>query len=108
MQFKKEDLQNLVYDESTVLTKILDKQTGSGRWDIQYDLIFKFEDHYFCTNYSVEAVWPSLMQDVTAFEYDGDLIDCPECWPEIEERVVFTLEDPGYTPEGLKLVEAKI
>ena len=102
MKFRKEDLQDLVYDESTLLTKIRDEQVGSSRWTIEYDLIFKFEDAYYSAPYSVEST------EQGAFEYEPDIIECSQVWPEIIETVKFTDQDPGYTPDGLRLVEAKL
>ncbi len=104
MKFKKEDLQNLVYDESTVLTKIRNKQVGSGRWDIQYVLIFKFEGHYYRTDYSIGA---TEQQDVTAFEHDADMIDCIEVWPYLIDKVAFTSNgDPFNSLNDLERIEA--
>jgi len=105
LKFKKEDLQNLVYDESTVLTKIRDTQTGNTRWCINYELIFRFEGAYYRTNYRIGA---TEQQDQRAFEYEPDLIDCVEVWPEVESHVIFTAEDPQYTAEGLARVELLI
>ena len=97
LKFKKEDLQNLIYDESTVLTKIRDT-----RWCINYELIFCFEGAYYRTQYAIGA---TEVQDQTAFEYEPDLIDCVEVWPEVETHIVFTTEDPQYTSNDLARME---
>ena len=105
MKFRKEDLQDLVYDESTVLTKIRDEQVGSSRCTIEYNLIFRFEDAYYSAPYSIGS---TEQQDQQAFEYEPDIIECFQVWPEIIETVKFTDQDPGYTAEGLRLVEARL
>jgi len=102
MKFKKEDLQSLVYDESTDLIKIREEMVDSSRWSLMYDLVFKYDDHYFRVSYSIGA---TEQQDECAFEYSLDLIDCVEVWPEVVEKIIFTVEDPGYTTEGLAKVE---
>ena len=102
MKFKKENLQKLVYDDCDTLTQIREEQTGSGRWTVENEMVFRFEGHYYRADYSEGA---TEQQDVTAFECDNDLIECDEVWPESRSIVVFTDQDPDYTIEGAARME---
>ena len=76
MKFKKEDLQNVVYEDcSDDFEKIEDDVIDSSRWSIQHRMIFKFKDKYYRSYYSVGA---TEMQCEEPYEYDGAEIECEE------------------------------
>jgi hypothetical protein len=90
MKFKKEDLQELVYEERVediedpieiVENKIID----TSRWTNSYELIFKTDSgKFYKTSYSVGA---TEYQDVGAFEFEPDEIKCTEVFP-VEQTVI--------------------
>lgn len=75
MKFTKTDLQEMVYDESEILTKIEDNVVGNSRWSIQHVVIFKYKDKYYRTFYSVRA---TENQYEEPFEYSDNEIECEE------------------------------
>lgn len=49
--------------------------TDHSRWSIHYEEIFEHEGKYYRTYYVIGA---TEMQDERPYEYDEDMIDCPE------------------------------
>jgi len=83
MKFKKEDLQEMVCEDSLELTHIKDKIIDAGRWSIHHSVVFQYENRYFRTVYSVGA---TEYQDERPFQEDPDLIECTEV-VRVERRV---------------------
>jgi len=75
MKFKKEMLQELVYDDCLLAEKIEDNITGTTRWSILHEMIFKYNDKFYIVQYSIGA---TEMQEERPFEYSADEIECPE------------------------------
>ncbi len=85
MKFKKEDLQNLVWDDhdGTDFKVVVDEQTDSGRWESYHDLVFKYHanGNYYRTHYS-QGLTES--QDSRPFEYEPDEIECQKVFKEVK------------------------
>lgn len=80
MKFKKEQMQELVYEDEADMngdigSKISEEICGTDRWTNTYEMIFKVGQKFYQTYYRVGA---TEMQDESPFEYDKDEIDCPE------------------------------
>lgn len=82
MKFKKEYLQDLVYDEVDGVIK--DQITDTSRWSTHHEMVFKYEDRYYKTYYSVGS---TEQQEESPFEYDDDEIECKEVFP-IEKTII--------------------
>lgn len=80
-KFKREDLLELglPYDSDDV---VLDEVDDTSRWSVIHNLIFKHEDKYYQTSYSVGA---TEMQYERPWEYE-DEVTCVEV--ELKEVVV--------------------
>jgi hypothetical protein len=80
MKFKKEDLQNLVWDDcdEAEWEIIEDTIIENSRWSILHRLIYKYDGKFYQTSYSVGA---TENQDEQPFEYDDDIIECREVEP---------------------------
>lgn len=92
MKFSKDILRSIVWDdlegdvteEQLALFEVVEnEQVDTSRWSIIYNLVFKFDDKYYRTSYSVGA---TECQDESPFEYDPDEIECEEVVP--KETVV--------------------
>ena len=84
MKFKKQDLIDMVNDESDILLEIENEIVDTSRWSIHYRAIFKFEDRFYETRYSRGA---TEHQDERPYEYASDEIECPEVVP-VEKTVI--------------------
>lgn len=86
MKFKKEDLQNIVWEDhdGTKFELIRDEIIDNTRWSIVHGMVFKFDGKFYSTSYSVGA---TESQDEGPFEYDPDQIECAEVEP-IEVTVI--------------------
>jgi hypothetical protein len=82
MKFTKEFLQEL--DEMLDAEIVESKVIGTGRWSIRHRCVFKFGGKFYLTHYSRGA---TEMQDEQPYEYDEDMIECPEVVP-VEKTVV--------------------
>lgn len=71
IQFSKDFLLLQMEIGNSVKTDIVD----SSRWSIHYDWIFKFEDKFYQSSYSVGA---TESQDESPYEYEGEWVDCHE------------------------------
>jgi len=75
MNFKKEVLQAIVYDDCINADKIEDRITGITRWSILHEMVFKYADKFYTVQYSIGA---TEMQDERPFENHAGKIECPE------------------------------
>ena len=87
MEFKKELLHDLVWDDSDALETVLDEIVDTSRWSVHHKLVFAFGGKFFRTHYSVGA---TEQQDERPFEYDPDMIECEEVFP--HERTIIVYE----------------
>lgn len=67
---------------------ISDDITGHSRWSVHHRRVFKHDDKFYETHYSVGA---TESQDECPYEYDADEIECVEVVP--VERTV-TMYEP--------------
>ena len=77
MKYKKEELQRMAWDDSSLLTKVEDNIVDNSRWSIIHDVVFrdnKTGKHYG-SGYSVGA---TESQDESPYKYDAEEIDCQE------------------------------
>lgn len=86
MKFEKEWLKDLVWgdipkEEATVVEKEL---VDTSRWSNIYEIVFKVEDKFYSSSYSVGA---TEMQDEQPYEYDDDEIECCEVVP-VEKTII--------------------
>lgn len=65
---------------------IENKITGKGRWAIHYRRVFKHEDKFYATTYSIGA---TESQDIQPYEDDDVEIECPEVFPKYRMMVVY-------------------
>jgi hypothetical protein len=85
MKFKKELLQELAYECYVDGFEVIEqKMTGHTRWSLKYSMIFKFEDKLYKTSYSTGA---TEYQDEEPYEYEDDVIECPEVFP-VEKTII--------------------
>lgn len=71
---------------------ILNEMIDHSRWSVHHRLIFKFEDKYWETSYSVGA---TESQDESPWEYDDDVIKCKQ----VEPKAVQTIQYVPVTRE---------
>jgi hypothetical protein len=89
MQFPKDDLLRLLEDDiPDNYAKISERVTGTGRWSIRYELIFRHNNQFFRTNYSVGA---TESQDESPYEYEGDMIDVTEVFAKEKTITVYEI-----------------
>lgn len=78
MKFKKTDLISMLYDgDESVLKKIEGKITDTSKWSIIYSVIFQCVEtgkHYS----SIYSEGATEMQEDSAYEYEGEEIECTE------------------------------
>ena len=86
MKFKRDFLQDLVYEEhdKDKVSFIYDKIVGTSRWAIKHEIIFKIEDRYYISHYSEGS---TEMQPEQPYEYEPDKIECVEVVP-VEKTVI--------------------
>jgi len=89
MKFKKQDLQELAYEDhdEEIYEVILNEIIGTSRWSINHKMIFKFEGKFYHTSYSQGA---TESQEESPYEYEEDLIECVEVKP--VEKVITVYE----------------
>ena len=77
MKFKKEILKDVAYDDCpNGFEKIEDTIVENSRWSVHHTMVFKFEDKFYTSHYSVGA---TEMQDESPYEYDGEgMVECIE------------------------------
>jgi hypothetical protein len=80
MKFSREFLQD--DGGETIESRI----TGKGRWTVHYTRVFKHEDKFYRTDYSVGA---TENQDEAPYEYAPDEIECMEVFPRMKTVVVY-------------------
>lgn len=79
MKFSKEDLQDLARgDHRDEFEVIKDEIVDTSRWSNIYEMIFKYDDRFYQTSYSVGA---TECQDERPYEYESDEIECDEVIP---------------------------
>ena len=84
MKFSKNFLINSLLDRSaTIEDNIIDH----SRWSVSHRRIFKHEEKFYETCYSVGA---TETQDESPYEYEGNEIECTEVFP--IEKVVIVYE----------------
>ncbi|MFH1547260.1 MAG: hypothetical protein ABIC57_02125 [bacterium] len=70
---------DIAYDDcSDGYEKIEDKIVDTSRWSIHHTMVFKFEDKFYISSYSVAGFG---QQDESPYEYDGDkdgMVECAE------------------------------
>ena len=89
-RFKVEDLKEMglpYYAEVDEVEIVSDEITGTSRWSIFHELIFRYEDKYYRCDYSVGA---TEMQYEAPWEYETE-IDCHEV--HLVEHMVEVWED---------------
>jgi len=64
---------------------ISDTVCGKSRWSVIHELIFKFKDKFYKTNYSVAA---TEMQDEQPWQYSPD-VRCREVHPVEKTMIVY-------------------
>ena len=77
MKFKKQDLQDMVYDGDGPLRKVTSKITSTSRWSINHEVIFKdtATGKHYKSFFSVGA---TEMQDESPYEYANEEEECFE------------------------------
>ncbi len=83
MQFKKTDLQEMLWGDSESLKIVDDKIIDTSRWAILHTVIFSAETpegppRYYRSSYSVGA---TEMQDEGPWDIEGDLVTVTEVTP---------------------------
>lgn len=77
MKFKKQDLQDMVYEDDGPLKRVEDKITDTSRWSVMHEVIFKdtATGKHYKSFYSVGA---TEQQDEAAYEYANKEEECFE------------------------------
>lgn len=78
MKFTKEFLQEMDYKE------MLNEITGTSRWSTFHRVVFEHDGKFYETEYSIGS---TECQDETPYEYEDDIIECPEV-ELVEEKVM--------------------
>lgn len=79
MKFNKEDLCELVYQGEPEGFEVISREfSWNSRWSLHYEMVFKYEDKYYLTTYSVGA---TESQDESPYQYEPDEIECQEVVP---------------------------
>lgn len=81
MLFKKEFLQKLGYKKDAIVEETILDHT---RWSVVYQRVFKFEDKFYETVFSVGA---TEYQDESPYEYEPEEIECEEVFP-VEKTII--------------------
>lgn len=91
MKFQKEDLIELSYctdpnDGFNDFKVVSNEMVGRSRWLINYELIFRHNEGFYRTRYSLGA---TESQDYSPYEYEPDEIECEEVFPVEKTITVF-------------------
>lgn len=86
MEFPKEVMQELIWDDAEGMELIENEIIDTTRWSIVHRIVFKVEGSYYSTCYSEGA---TECQDESPFEYDGDMIECDEVFPTEVTRIEY-------------------
>lgn len=76
--FTKQFLKGVLTQDIDDAEIISDEIVDTRRWSVEHELVFRFENKFYRTYYSVGA---TEMQDESPFEYDDDEISCTEVHP---------------------------
>ena len=94
MKFKKEIVKELAYDYDFDGYEIIyTKQIDSTRWSIIYEQVFKFENKFYMTVFSMGA---TEMQNEEPYEFDADsegMIEAQEVFPKEVTKVVYVTKE---------------
>ena len=82
--FKREMLQELTDGFGDEAEIIKDEVIEHTRWSVVHELIFKKDDKFYVSHYSIGA---TENQDESAYEYDDAEIECTEVFP-VEKTVI--------------------
>lgn len=86
MKFLKEFLQELAWDEADGVDVVYRKITGTTRWSLCHECVFRHDGRFYKTTYRTAL---TEMQDEQPYEYDPDEIECPEVFPRNVTTVVW-------------------
>ena len=77
MKFPKEEMQEMVYEDSDKLIQVENKISGNSRWSVKYEAIFKDVEtgKHYRSSYSKGA---TESQEESPYEYDNDEIEVTE------------------------------
>ena len=84
MKFEAQELRNMVWDESDVLTKVEDNIVGTSRWNTENRVVFMYDNRYFCSLYR-GAVGDG---ESDLWEYQ-DSVECEEVFKQEKTVVVY-------------------
>ncbi len=95
MRFEKEWLQNLLAEETEIGEIIEDTIIENDRWSILHNIVFKVQDQFYTKTYRVGA---TEMQSESPFEYDDNLIECPEVFK--VQKTIFVYKSRKEIDDG--------
>jgi len=75
MKFKKEMLQEIVYDDCMFAEMVEDNIIDNTRWSIIHKMVFRYKDRFYQVIYSEGA---TEQQEEIPFEHAAEEIECPE------------------------------
>jgi len=78
MKFKKEFLQDMVWEDNDETKLIEDKITDTTRWSVLHTVVFAYKDTFYRSHYSCGA---TENQDESPYENDAEDIECTEVKP---------------------------
>lgn len=84
MEFSKEFLQGILWGDTENVEVMQDEISGQRRWSTDHEMVFKFDGKYYETYYSRGS---TECQDEVPYEYDEDMIECPEVFP-VEKTII--------------------
>lgn len=86
--FSKQDLLEVIYDDSSTLKKVESEIQDTTRWSIIEKMIFQeiSTGLFYQIEYSYGA---TEYQDERPFEHDGDLIECVQVEPVEVKSIVY-------------------
>lgn len=84
MKFKKEFMQEMVWEENDETVIMEDTIVDTSRWSEIHEVIFSYEGKHYSSNYSKGL---TEQQDESPYECDGDEIECTEVH-QVETKVL--------------------
>jgi hypothetical protein len=87
MKFKKQFLQDMLWEDVEGAEVIHSEIVGKSRWSLNHEAIFKYEDKFYRTYYNTAA---TEQQDERPYEFDDDEIECEEVVP--VEKIITVYE----------------
>jgi len=86
VKFGKKVLADIAWDDCPDgYEKMEDDIVDTSRWSIHHSMVFKFENKFYISHYSMGA---TEQQDESPYEYDGDKDGMVECQEVVQKEIM--------------------